>query len=175
MKAMDPQAESQDPDIERKNRERGAVLDMPFTQSICCRCWIINDETVSVQYDVRYGEDPRHVLMSTDRPDPRRQTVMVLARGAASFAAIRAIAITSASSSPRRLPSARCHHRLAPAHQWPAGAQDAIAVYQWRGRARRTGRRSAHLLVGESAGAARCPQQCVASTRRRDWPSRGRS
>jgi acetyl esterase len=48
------------------------------------------------------------------------------------------------------------NYRLAPTHQWPAGAQDVIAVYQWaRARASQLGGDPGRIfLVGESAGAA---------------------
>jgi triacylglycerol lipase len=48
------------------------------------------------------------------------------------------------------------NYRLAPAHRWPAGAQDVIAVYQWaRKHASQLGGDPQRIfLVGESAGAA---------------------
>ena len=162
MKAMDPQAESQDipTDIERKIRERGAVLDMPFTQSIYKP--LLDHQRrdgVEVQYDVRYGEDSRHVLdvYRSTRPEATPRAVMVFLHGGG---------FVRGDKSDRENVGQRfaregflvlvANYRLAPAHQWPAGAQDVIAVYQWaRARASQLGGDPRRIfLVGESAGAA---------------------
>ena len=184
MKAMDPQAESQDipTDIERKIRERGAVLDMPFTQSIYKPLLDLQRrDGVEVQYDVRYGEDSRHVLdvYRSTRPETPR-AVMVFLHGGG---------FVRGDKSDRENVGQRfaregflvlvANYRLAPAHQWPAGAQDVIAVYQWaRARASQLGGDPRRIfLVGNPRALPTLQPQhwCVASTRRRGWPSRGRS
>ncbi len=162
MKAMDPQAESQDipADIEQKIRERGAVLDMPFTQSIY-RPLLDHQrrDGVEVQRDLRYGEDSRHVLdvYRPSRPEAAARAVMVFLHGGG---------FVRGDKSDRENVGQRfaregflvlvANYRLAPAHRWPAGAQDVIAIYQWAlAHAPQLGGDPQRIfLVGESAGAA---------------------
>jgi len=163
MKAMDPQASESrgvPTDIERQIRERGAVLDMPFTQSIYKPLLAHQRrDGVEVQYDLRYGEDPRHVLdvYGSAKSDSATGAVMVFLHGGG---------FVRGDKSDRENVGLRfaregflvlvANYRLAPAHRWPAGAQDVIAVYQWaRKHASQLGGDPQRIfLVGESAGAA---------------------
>ena len=163
MKAMDPQASESrgvPTDIERQIRERGAVLDMPFTQSIYKPLLAHQRrDGVEVQYDLRYGEDPRHVLdvYGSTKSDSATGAVIVFLHGGG---------FVRGDKSDRENVGLRfaregflvlvANYRLAPAHRWPAGAQDVIAVYQWaRKHASQLGGDPQRIfLVGESAGAA---------------------
>ena len=163
MKATDSQAtESQGvpPDIERQIRARGAVLDMPFTQSLYKPLLAHQRrDGVEVHCDVRYGEDPRHVLdvYQSTRTEATPRAVMVFLHGGG---------FVRGDKSDRENVGQRfaregflvlvANYRLAPAHRWPSGAQDVIAVYQWaRAHASQFGGDPRRIfLVGESAGAA---------------------
>ena len=74
-----PSARESRLDIELRLRERGAVLDMPFTQSIY-KPLLENQprDGVEAQLDLRYGEDPRQRLdvyrSSTAKAAPKSAT-----------------------------------------------------------------------------------------------------
>jgi acetyl esterase len=146
--------------LERQIRAHGAVLDMPFTQSLY-KPLLQNQprEGVDVLRDLPYGPDPRHRL-DLYRPQ------------ASSSASLPAIVFLPGGGFIRGDKSDRenvgqyfarhgfvvavANYRLAPAYRWPAGAQDASASFAWlRSEAPHYGVDAAVIyLVGESAGAA---------------------
>jgi triacylglycerol lipase len=146
--------------VEQRIRARGAVLDMPFAQSIYQPLLRVQRrDGVDVQRDLRYGEDARH-LLDVYRP----QSGLSLPGPAMAF--FHGGGFIRGDKSDREnvgLYFARQglvvvvpNYRLAPTHRWPAGAEDVIAVYRWlRENAVSLGVDPAHIfLAGESAGAA---------------------
>lgn len=147
-------------DIEQCIRERGAVLDMPFTQSIY-KPLLANQrrDGVCVERDLCYGNDPRQRL-DIYRPE----TEAALPRAVLAF--FHGGGFVRGDKGDREnigLYFARhgllvmvANYRLAPAHVWPAGAEDVIGVYCWaRDNAQRFGGDPGQIfLAGESAGAA---------------------
>ncbi len=147
-------------DIEQRIRERGAVLDMPFTQSIY-QPLLANQprDGVQVVRDLPYGEDARHRL------DVYRPAAEV-ALPCATLVFFHGGGFVRGDKSEREnvgLYFARhgclvlvANYRLAPAHRWPAGAQDVMSAYRWaRSNAGRFGGDPQRIfLAGESAGAA---------------------
>jgi acetyl esterase len=146
--------------IEQRIRERGAVLDMPFTQSIYKP--LLADQPrdgVSVERDLRYGDDPRARLdvyrPQTDELSPR--AVLLFFHGGGFIRGDKAERENVGLYFARHgLVVVVANYRLAPAHTWPAGAEDVMRVYCWaRDNAARFGGDPARLfLAGESAGAA---------------------
>jgi acetyl esterase len=146
--------------VEQRIRARGAVVDMPFTQSIYKPLLETQRrDGVEVMRDVAYGSDPRHRL---DLYRPASGTAAIgpamlfmhgggFIRGDKSdrenfgqYFARHGFVVTVA------------NYRLAPTHVWPAGAQDAIAAFQWlRTHAEQYGADPRRIFMcGESAGAA---------------------
>lgn len=146
--------------LERRIREAGAVLNMPFAQSIYQPLLAVQPrDGVELTHDVAYGPDARHRLdvycPLTPSAQPRAALVLLpgggFIRGDKSerqnvgyyFARLGFVVIVA-------------NYRLAPAHRWPAGAEDAMAVYGWAlGNLAQFGADpQALFLAGESAGAA---------------------
>jgi acetyl esterase len=146
--------------IEGRIRARGAVLDMPFTQSIY-RPLLDRQprEGVKVTRDIRYGSDERQQL---DIYQPEVQaaaprSVLLLMPGGGFIRGDKAERENFGQRFAREgIVTVVANYRLAPAHQWPAGAEDVIAAYQWvRQNAAQLGLDPNRIfLVGESAGAA---------------------
>ena len=147
--------------IEQRIRERGAVLDMRFTQALY-KPLLANQRRDGVQVvrDLGYGDDPRHRLdvyrPLTAAAAPR--TMLLFFHGGG---------FIRGDKSDREnvgLYFARQHgcvvllpnYRLAPAHRWPAGAEDVVSAYRWaRTNAEQHGGDPGRMfLAGESGGAA---------------------
>jgi acetyl esterase len=147
-------------DIERHIRERGAVLDMPFTQSLY-KPMLAGQrrDGVEVIRDLPYGEDAlQRVDVYRPQSDAARPCATVLFFHGGGF-------VRGDKSDRNNVGFFFARHgftvllpnyRLAPAHGWPAGAQDVISAYVWaRSNAGRYGGDPGRIfLLGESAGAA---------------------
>jgi acetyl esterase len=148
------------PSIEQRIRARGAVLDMPFTQSIYQP--LLEQQRrdgVEVTSEIAYGEDSRHRL-DVYRPTSQESAplpVMIFLPGGGFIRGDKADRENVGQYFARNgVLVVVANYRLAPRHRWPAGAEDAVAVYRWvRQNAARFGA-DAHriFLAGESAGAA---------------------
>lgn len=157
-------------------RALGPVLDMPFTQSLY-RPLLERQrrEGVKVVADLNYGEDPYQsldVYRPAEESDAPRSVMIFLHGGGfvrgdksdrenvGQFFARHGMVVVVA------------NYRLAPQHQWPAGAEDVIRAYKWvRHNAGRYGGDIQRIfLAGESAGAAHVAAAMLA---RRFHPSDG--
>jgi acetyl esterase len=146
--------------IEGRIRALGAVLDMPFTQSIYKPLLDRQlREGVKVRRDVRYGGDDRQQL---DIYEPEAQgggarTLMLVMPGGGFIRGDKSERENFGQRFAREgIVTAVANYRLAPTHQWPAGAEDVIAAYLWvrRNAAQLGADPNRIFLVGESAGAA---------------------
>ena len=149
-------------DAARENRIRahGPVLDLHFAQSMYKP--LLKDQRrdgVDVSRDISYGNDPRHRLdiytpmHGAASPYP----VMIFIPGGGFIRGDKADRENFGQRFAREgFAVVVANYRLAPAHVWPAGAEDVTRVYQWvRDNAARLGFDPARiLLAGESAGAA---------------------
>jgi acetyl esterase len=146
--------------LEARIRARGAVLDMPFTQSLYKPLLDRQPrEGVQVTHDICYGRDERHRLdvyrPAADQAIPR--ALMILMPGGGFVRGDKAERENFGQRFARAgIVTAVANYRLAPAHRWPAGAEDVIAVYRWmRQNADQFGIDPRRIfLAGESAGAA---------------------
>lgn len=147
-------------ELEQQIRARGAVLDMPFTQSIYAPLLERQRrDGVEVLRDLSYGEDPRHRLdiycPQSTSSSPR--TVMVFVHGGGFIRGDKSDRENVGQYFARQgLVVVVPNYRLGPAHHWPAGSEDVVAVYRWlRNRAMQFGGDPQRIfLTGESAGAA---------------------
>ena len=147
------------PAIARQIREHGPVLDMPFTQRLyqpLLRAQL--RDGVRIERDLAYGPDPRHRLdLYRGEQAVGVRPVIVFLHGGGFIRGDKAdrdnIGLYFARAGYVVLV---INYRLAPAHGWPAGAQDAAAAADWAGaNARQHGGDPARIfLAGESAGAA---------------------
>jgi acetyl esterase/lipase len=146
--------------IEGRIRALGAVLDMPFTQSIYKPLLDRQPrEGVKVRRDVQYGSDERQRL---DIYEPEAQaaaprTLLLLMPGGGFIRGDKAERENFGQRFAREgIVTAVANYRLAPMHQWPAGAEDVIAAYLWvrRNAAQLAVDPNRIFLAGESAGAA---------------------
>lgn len=150
---------SHDASREQRIRAHGPVLDLQFAQALYKP--LLEKQRrdgVEVVRGIAYGSDARHRL---DVYRPLREhtaaAVMIFMPGGGfirgdknerenvgQYFAREGFAVVVA------------NYRLAPAHRWPAGAEDVIAVYRWvRDNAEQHGLDPKHIvLAGESAGAA---------------------
>jgi acetyl esterase len=162
--------------IARQIRARGAILDMPLAQALYKPLLAEQRrDGVEVTRDLRYGDGARH-LLDVYRPQyaghPRRDALIFLHGGGfvrgdkcdrdnvGYYFARQGLVVI--------IPN----YRLAPDHCWPAGAEDAIAVYRWVvAKADDLGIDPERIfLAGESAGAAHV---ATASLVRRFHPREG--
>jgi acetyl esterase len=163
-------------EIAQRIRAHGAVLDMPFTQSIYAP--LLRSQRrdgVTVTNDVAYGNDPRHRIDIYRPQSAATGSVPVIlfmhgggfVRGDKSekeniglYFADKGYLVVVA------------NYRLAPQHVWPSGAEDVIALYEWvvDNIAAYGGDASHIFLAGESAGAAHV---ATAALVRRFYPSTG--
>ena len=121
--------------LERRIREAGAVLNMPFAQSLYHPLLAVQPrDGVELTPDVAYGPHARQrldVYCPLIPPAQPRAALLLLPgggfiRGDKSerqnvgyyFARLGFVVIVA-------------NYRLAPAHRWPAGAEDAVAAYEW--------------------------------------------
>lgn len=147
-------------DIEQRIRAHGAVLDMPFTQSIYRPLMDAQQrDGVLVTHDVVYGADERHRLdvyrpqVATAAPGP----VLVFMHGGGFIRGDKSDRENVGQYFARHgFTVVVPNYRLAPAHRFPSGAEDVVAVYQWvRAQIKQFGGDPQRIfLTGESAGAA---------------------
>jgi acetyl esterase len=148
------------PDIERKIRAHGAVLDMPFTQSIYAPLLAAQPrDGVAIGRDIPYDTDERHRLdvYRPDAVDGAQRDVILFFHGGGFVRGDKTEKENFGLYFARRgFVVAIANYRLAPKHVWPAGAEDVIAAYRWlRDNAAGFGGNPARIfLMGESAGAA---------------------
>lgn len=141
-------------------RARGAVVDMPLTQSMYalplsqqCR------DGVVVTSDVAYGGDERHRL-DIYRPADRGAALLPVMLFLHGGGFVRGDKSEKDNIGYYFARSGRvvmvANYRLAPAAVWPAGAEDAVAAHAWAcaNASRHGGDPQRIFLVGESAGAA---------------------
>jgi acetyl esterase len=148
------------PNIEQRIRERGAVLDVPFTQSIYKQL-LANQprDGVQIDRDLPYGDDPRHRL-DVYRPlaeFAKPSTVLIFFHGGGFVRGDKGDRENVGLYFSRQgcvviVPN----YRLAPAHRWPSGAEDVMSAYRWArtNAVRYGGDPDRIVLAGESAGAA---------------------
>jgi acetyl esterase len=151
---------SDDAAREHRIRARGPVLDLHFAQSMYKP--LLKEQRrdgVEVSRDIAYGNDPRHRLdiykpmhgVAAPRP------VLIFIPGGGFIRGDKADRENIGQRFAREgIAVVVANYRLAPAHVWPAGAEDVTCVYQWvRDNAARLGFDPARILLGgESAGAA---------------------
>jgi acetyl esterase len=144
---------------EQRIRAHGPVLDLQFAQAMY-KPLLENQrrDGVDVVHDIAYGSDARHRL-DVYRPLRERAAaaVMVFMPGGGFIRGDKSERENVGQYFARQgIAVAVANYRLAPAHVWPAGAEDVIAVYRWiRDNAAQYGLDAKHLvLAGESAGAA---------------------
>jgi acetyl esterase len=158
--AGDPPEGSVAPSIEDRIRARGAVLDMPFTQSIYKPLLERQPrEGVKVTRDLVYGSDERQRLdvYEPEAHGATPRTLLILMPGGGFIRGDKAERENFGQRFAREgIVTAVANYRLAPLHQWPAGAEDVIAAYVWvRQNAAQLGVDPNRIfLAGESAGAA---------------------
>jgi acetyl esterase len=151
---------SDDAARENRIRARGPVLDLHFAQSLYKS--LLKEQRrdgVEVSRDIAYGNDPRHRL---DIYKPMHggaapRPVMIFIPGGGFIRGDKADRENVGQRFAREdIAVVVANYRLAPAHVWPAGAEDVTRVYQWvRDNAERLGFDPARILLGgESAGAA---------------------
>jgi acetyl esterase len=147
-------------DIEGRIRALGPVLDMPFTQSIYKPLLDLQPRAgVKVRRDLQYGSDERQRL---DIYEPEAQgaaprALLLLMPGGGFIRGDKAERENFGLHFAREgIVTAVANYRLAPMHQWPAGAEDVIGAYLWvRRNAAQLGVDPNRIfLAGESAGAA---------------------
>jgi triacylglycerol lipase len=148
------------PDIERRIRAGGAVLDMELTQSLYGQ--LLNAQRrdgVAVTRDLAYGSDPRH-RVDVYRPQAAGATprpVILFLHGGGFIRGDKNEKENFGQYFARHgFVVAVANYRLAPQHLWPAGAKDAIAVHRWlcSNAAQYGGDPQRIFMIGESAGAA---------------------
>jgi acetyl esterase len=146
--------------LEARIRAHGPVLDMAFTQSLYKPLLQRQRrDGVELLSDIAYGPDARHRL-DLYRPQAKPSTphpVILFMPGGGFIRGDKADRENVGQYFARHgFLVAVVNYRLAPAHVWPAGAQDAMSSYQWlRSHAGQYGADPAAIfLVGESAGAA---------------------
>jgi triacylglycerol lipase len=147
-------------EIELHIRSRGPVLDMAFTQSLYkAPLEAQRRDGVEVTRDLVYGADPRHrldvyrPLVAGAQPSP----VLIFLHGGGFVRGDKRDRENVGQYFARQgMVVIVPNYRLAPAHTWPAGAQDAVAVHEWvRVNAAGAGGDANRIfLAGESAGAA---------------------
>jgi acetyl esterase len=147
------------PDIERRVRERGPVLDMPFTRAIYDPLLAAQPRAgVQVIQDLTYGPDARHRLdvyqpgSASKSPAP----IVIVFHGGGFIRGDKSERDNAGLLFARSgLVAVVPNYRLGPAHRWPAGAEDVVQAVNWvRWHAAEHGGDIARIwLLGESAGA----------------------
>jgi acetyl esterase len=147
------------PDIERRVRERGAVLDMSFTRAIYDPLLAAQPRSgVHVIQDLAYGPDARHRLDvyqpggSSISPAP----IVIVFHGGGFIRGDKSERDNAGLLFARSgLVAIVPNYRLGPAHRWPAGAEDVVQAVNWvRWHAAEYGGDIGRIwLLGESAGA----------------------
>jgi acetyl esterase len=146
--------------IEGRIRALGAILDVPFAQSIYKPLLDRQPrEGVKVTSDARYGSDERQRLdiYAPEAQSTAPRSLLLLMPGGGFIRGDKAERENFGHRFAREgIVTAVANYRLAPMHQWPAGAEDVIAAYLWvRQNAAQLGVDPNRIfLAGESAGAA---------------------
>lgn len=148
------------PEIERQIRAHGAVLDMPFTQSIYGP--LLSSQRrdgVKVTRDLAYGTDSRHRVdvYQPNNAAVQPTAVILFMHGGGFVRGDKAEKENIGQYFARNgYVVAVANYRLAPQHVWPAGAEDAAALYKWltENVAQYNGDPHCIFMIGESAGAA---------------------
>lgn len=147
------------PELTQRIRERGAVLDMPFTQALYKPLLDAQSrEGVHVRRDEAYGAHARHRL-DVYLPEERRDNLPVLVfmhGGGFVRGDKRERENVGLHFARQGMMVVIPNYRLAPQARWPAGAEDVVAVYEWlRAHAAELGANPECIFLGgESAGAA---------------------
>ena len=147
-------------DIERRIRERGAVLDMPFAMQLYAPLLARQPrEGVEVYRDLAYGPHERHRLdvYRHTAPTASPRPVLVFVHGGGFIRGDKRDQENLGLYFARQgFDVVVPNYRLAPQHRWPAGAEDVVAVYEWvrREAAAHGGDPGRIFLSGGSAGAA---------------------
>lgn len=145
--------------IAQKIRDQGVVLDVAAAMSLYAP--LLREQPrdgVTVIRDQAYGDDARHRL-DVYKPDSLAAPapVLVFMHGGAFKFGDKSMRDNVGYHFARAgLITVIPNYRLAPAHQWPSGAQDVVAVHQWlqQHAATHGGAVDKIFLMGESAGAA---------------------
>jgi acetyl esterase/lipase len=160
--------------IEAAIRARGAVLDVVFAKSLYASALERqNREGVDVERDVSYGPADRHRLDIYRPRDSAQGQTLVFLHGGGFVRGDKADRENIGYYLARQgIVTLVANYRLAPAHPWPAGAEDAARVVVWaEGNGERWGTPAQSVfLMGESAGAAHA---ALASLVRRFQPAGG--
>jgi acetyl esterase len=160
--------------IEAAIRARGAVLDVVFAKSLYASALERqNREGVDVERDVSYGPADRHRLDIYRPRDGAQDQTLVFLHGGGFVRGDKADRENIGYYLARQgIVTLVANYRLAPAHPWPAGAEDAARVVVWaEGNGERWGTPAQSVfLMGESAGAAHA---ALASLVRRFQPAGG--
>jgi acetyl esterase len=156
---QDPHKASVPPDIEQQVRERGPVLDMPFTRAIYEPLLAKQPRAgVSVVQDLSYGPDSRHRL-DIYRPNGSMTAlapVVIVFHGGGFVRGDKSERDNAGLLFARSgLVAVVPNYRLGPANRWPAGTEDVVQALNWaRSHVAEHGGDPARIwLLGESAGA----------------------
>ena len=172
----DSEEKSDVADFKQKIRAQGPVLDMPFTQSLY-RPLLERQrrDGVPVVKDLSFGEDASQSLdvycPAEQSAEPR--SVVIFFHGGGFVRGDKSDRENVGQYFARHdMVVVVANYRLAPQHQWPAGAEDVIRAYQWvrQNVAQYGGDARRIFLAGESAGAAHV---AVAMLTRRFHPNDG--
>jgi acetyl esterase len=148
------------PDIAQRIRIHGAVLDMPFTQSVYAPLLATQRrDGVTVTRDLAYGSDARHRvdIYQPQATATKQHAVILFMHGGGFVRGDKAEKENIGQYFARNgYVVAVTNYRLAPQHVWPSGAEDAMALYAWltTNVANYSGDPLRLFMVGESAGAA---------------------
>lgn len=146
--------------LERRIREQGPALDMPFAQSLYQPLLERQPRSgIEVARDLHYGPDARQRVdvYRPDLPDTHPRPVLVMLPGGGFIRGDKSErANFGYYFAAQGFVVAVANYRLAPTHRWPAGAEDAAAACRWAQREMPQfgANPDALFLAGESAGAA---------------------
>jgi acetyl esterase len=148
------------PSMQEAIRARGAVLDVAFAKSLYASALQNQNRLgVATEHDVAYGPDERHRLDVYRPSESARRTgeTVVFLHGGGFVRGDKAERENIGYYFARQgIVTLVANYRLAPAHTWPAGAEDAARAVVWAGEngARWGADAQSLFLMGESAGAA---------------------
>jgi triacylglycerol lipase len=143
-------------------RAQGAVIDPPATKALFTgQPTQFSLADVQLQRDRRYGDHARHVLdvylPAEHDPAGQAKPALIFLHGGGFIRGDKADrANTGCFFAANGVITVVPNYRLGPESQWPAGAEDAAAVFAWvRAHAAELGVDPARIFIGgESAGAA---------------------
>ncbi|MEX2127795.1 MAG: alpha/beta hydrolase [Xanthobacteraceae bacterium] len=159
-----PASAEMSPDIAARVRALGRNIDEAATAAIYAPLHAGRERyaDVNIVRDLRYGPDPRHALdIFTTAAGGMPRPVFVFLHGGGFVSGDRRIAEAfydnvGVWAARNGMVGVNMTYRLAPAHPWPAGAEDAAAAVAWlRDKIAAHGGDPARIfLAGHSAGAA---------------------